>query len=99
MTLTQFKDTMVQRTPPPTLAPAMAALWWAAKTNWSQAHALVQDQSSREAAWVHAYLHRLEGDVSNARYWYRQAGRPAGSGPLAAEWDAIAAALLAAAES
>jgi hypothetical protein len=98
MTLAQFKNTILQSTPPRSLSPAIAALWWAAKTDWGQAHALVQDQSSREAAWVHAYLHRLEGDLSNAHYWYRQAGRPIGSGPLPAEWDAIASALLAAVE-
>jgi hypothetical protein len=54
------------------------------------------DESGRDAAWVHAYLHRVEGDLGNARYWYRQAGRSPAAGALDAEWDAIAAALLAA---
>ena len=51
-------------------------------------------QESREAAWVHAYLHRVEGDLDNAGYWYRQAHRPAQSGALPEEWEAIASALL-----
>jgi hypothetical protein len=52
------------------------------------------DEADKESAWVHAYLHRVEGDLPNARYWYRQAQRPVASQPLAAEWDAIAEALL-----
>jgi hypothetical protein len=56
----------------------------------------VQDDESREAAWVHAYLHRVEGDLPNARYWYRTAGKPAEAGALEEEWNAIAATLLAA---
>jgi hypothetical protein len=96
MTLAEFKNTVLQSDPAPTEDPALQALWWAAKRDWNRAHKLVQDQSSRDAAWVHAYLHRLEGDLSNAHYWYRQARRAAASGPLEAEWDAIATALLAA---
>ena len=52
------------------------------------------DEGPRDCAWVHAYLHRVEGDLANASYWYRQAQRPVSSKPLAAEWDAIAEALL-----
>ena len=80
--------------PAPDLSAPLAALWWAAKGDWDQAHRIVQDESSREAAWVHAYLHRVEGDLGNAGYWYRQAGQPVATDSLQAEWDRIAATLL-----
>ncbi len=94
MTPDSFKRTTRDPAPPGELSPALEALWWAAKGDWNRAHVLVQDDPSREAAWVHAYLHRVEGDLGNAGYWYRTAGRPAASGSLEVEWDAIAAALL-----
>ncbi len=94
MTLAQFKATLSKRRPPADLAPALAALWWAAQGDWDRAHRLVMDEAGGECAWVHAYLHRHEGDLPNARYWYRRAGRPVATGPLDAEWDAIAGALL-----
>ena len=71
------------------------ALWWAAKGDWDKAHKIVQDDESREAAWVHAYLHRVEGDLPNAGYWYRTAGKPVATGTLEDEWKAIAERLLA----
>ena len=75
------------------LPPAQAALWWAARDDWERAHEAAQSGSGRDADWVHAYLHRVEGDLDNAGYWYRRAGRPADTGPLDAEWAAIAATL------
>jgi hypothetical protein len=89
-----LKNTLTKSAPPPGLAPPLQALWWAAKGDWDTAHHLVQDESGRDAAWVHAYLHRVEGDRANAGYWYRQAGRPMAEGTFDAEWDAIARALL-----
>jgi hypothetical protein len=80
--------------PAPELNAPLAGLWWAAKGDWDRAHTIVQDESSREAAWVHAYLHRVEGDLGNAGYWYRQAGQPAARDSLEAEWQRIAATLL-----
>ena len=80
--------------PPPDLSAPLAALWWAAKSDWDQAHKIVQDDNSRDAAWVHAYLHRVEGDLGNAGYWYRQAGQVAAKDSLDAEWQRIAAKLL-----
>ena len=79
--------------PAPNLSAPLAGLWWAAKGDWDQAHKIVQDESSREAAWVHAYLHRVEGDLGNAGYWYRQAGQPVATDSLEAEWQRIANAL------
>jgi hypothetical protein len=90
----QFRRTLAAASPGPDLGAPLAALWWAAKGDWDKAHALVMDGASPEAAWVHAYLHRVEGDLGNARYWYRQAGRPASKAPLDAEWEEIARALL-----
>ena len=94
MTLAELKRTVSSAKPPAGIAPALAALWWAAKGDWDKAHGIVMKQESRDAAWVHAYLHRVEGDLDNAGYWYRRAHRPVAAGPLPEEWDAIAAALI-----
>jgi hypothetical protein len=94
MTLAEFKRATAKARPPAGLAPPLEALWWAAKGDWDTAHGIVMKEESRDAAWVHAYLHRVEGDENNAGYWYRQARRAVASGPLDAEWDAIADALI-----
>ncbi|HVG26071.1 MAG TPA: hypothetical protein VM865_00590 [Acidobacteriaceae bacterium] len=78
-----------------TLPPLVRALWHEAHGDWAAAHALAQDIESPEAARVHAYLHRKEGDESNAGYWYRRAGEPLPSVSFEAEWSSIASALLA----
>ena len=96
MTPLGFKRSLAKSQPPNGLSPALAGLWWAAKDNWHKAHKLVMDEENAECAWVHAYLHRVEGDLDNARYWYRQAHRKPATGELADEWDAIVAALLSA---
>jgi hypothetical protein len=93
-TLATFKESLSRSAPPARLRPALQGLWWAAKGEWDRAHTLVQDEESTEAAWVHAYLHRVEGDLPNAGYWYRRAGRASASGSLDEEWQAIAADLL-----
>jgi hypothetical protein len=94
MTFEEFKRDVSKAKPPSGVAPALTALWWAAKGDWDKAHGIVMKEDSRDAGWVHAYLHRVEGDLDNAGYWYRKARRPAASEPLPAEWDAIAAALI-----
>lgn len=82
--------------PPAGLDSAAQALWWAAKGDWERAHQLVQaHEGEKRADWVHAHLHRREGDESNARYWYRAAGQAPASGDLDAEWRRIVQALLA----
>jgi hypothetical protein len=95
MTLADFKKTLADHAPPRDLPAALAALWHDAKGDWDAAHRVAQDVEDETGAWVHAYLHRKEGDVSNAAYWYRRAGRPVARGPLEAEWEEIAAALMA----
>jgi hypothetical protein len=99
MTLAEFKSSVSKKSPPPGLAPALAALWWTAKGDWERAHALVMDEGGKDCAWIHAYLHRVEGDLGNARYWYGQAGKAPPTGQLRAEWDSIAKTLLAASPS
>ncbi len=89
-----FKQALRAPRPRRTSAAPLAGLWWAAKGDWDQAHRLVQDDPSAEAAWVHAYLHRVEGDLGNAGYWYRRAGRPAADDAVEAEWERIASTLL-----
>jgi len=94
MTPLGFKRSLSRSEPPSGLSPALAGLWWAAKDKWHKAHKLVMNEDSAECAWVHAYLHRVEGDLDNARYWYRRAHHAPAAGDLSDEWDAIAAALL-----
>ena len=74
---------------------ALQALWFAGRGDWELAHEIAQAEDSREAAWVHAYLHREEGDTSNAAYWSRRAGRPISTGVLRIEWEMIVRELLA----
>jgi hypothetical protein len=89
-----FEESLVQPAPPAGLSPAVEALWHERHGDWDRAHKIAQDISGPEGAWVHAYLHRREGDESNAAYWYGQAGQPVVRGSLDDEWRAIVEALL-----
>jgi hypothetical protein len=93
VSMADLKASLLDAQPAPALSPPLAAMWWAAKGNWDQAHKIVQDEAGKDAAWVHAYLHRVEGDLGNAGYWYRQAGQPVAKDTLEAEWERITAAL------
>ena len=75
--------------PPDGMSPALLALWHDANGNWEKAHEVAQSDTTREGSWVHAYLHRKEGDIGNAGYWYARARRPAADGPLEGEWTAM----------
>ena len=77
-------------TPPEGKGAALTALWHLARGEWDKAHALVQEEESAAAAWVHAHLHRVEGDEDNAGYWYRRAGKPHAKTSIEDEWDEIA---------
>ena len=90
-----FDGTLSHNEPPHALSAPLAALWWAKKGDWDKAHRLVMDEQSVEAAWVHAYLHRAEGDLGNAAYWYRQAHKAMAKGTLDDELSAIVTDLLA----
>jgi hypothetical protein len=93
MTWEEFRGSLKGETPP-AMPSLLTALWWEAKGDWSRAHEIAQDVASPEGAWVHAYLHRKEGDEGNADYWYRQAGKTRSRLPIETEWEQIAQALL-----
>lgn len=86
MSIHEFKTSST----PPTGSPLLVALWHDARGDWEAAHNIAQDIHSWEGSWVHAYLHRKEGDQWNAGYWYRQAGRPVCTNSLEQEWEALA---------
>ena len=94
MTLDEFRGTL-GGTSPPDVAPLLLALWYEARGDWDRAHRIAQDIDTMDAAWVHAYLHRREGDAGNARDWYDRAGRAEATGALDAEWGQLVEALLA----
>lgn len=94
MTLEEFQGTLSQTSAPVDLPESLQALWIEANGDWDAAHRLVQHLPGTDNAWVHAYLHRKEGDLGNAAYWYRQANRTVGSGAHDDEWQEIARELL-----
>ena len=103
MDVTEFRATQGGDTPPVGLSPALEAMWYAARAanvagaDWDRAHGIVQragEAGDRDADWVHAYLHRVEGDTANAGYWYRRAERPVADGTLDEEWTSLVEDLL-----
>ena len=95
MDMATFERSLESAAPPVGLSKPLQALWQEAKGAWDEAHSLAQADKGPAGAWVHAYLHRVEGDLRNAGYWYRRAGRPASEQALRVEWRSIATALLA----
>jgi len=93
-TLAEFKDAIASASPPAQLPATLVALWHDAKGDWDAAHKVAQDINDEDGAWIHAYLHRKEGDPGNAAYWYRRAGMPVSKLSLEAEWDEIVGQLL-----
>lgn len=93
MDLATFKESLNDEAPPEA-GLALRALWHDARGDWKRAHDLAQQADNQAGAWVHAYLHRKEGDRANAGYWYRRAGRPMAEGPLENEWENIAESLI-----
>jgi hypothetical protein len=96
MDVGEFRGTLSLAEPPAGLSLALQTLWWDAKDNWARAHECAQEDEGKTGSSVHAYLHRKEGDLSNARYWYNRAGRIPATVSLDAEWEALAGELLAA---
>ena len=94
MTVDDFKKSLAAGAPPPELPPILQALWHDGKGDWNAAHELAQDVPDPDGAWVHAYLHRKEGDAANAGYWYRRASQQVCGEPLEREWEAIVATFL-----
>ena len=90
----RFLASLGEPAPERGLSLALEALWWDAMGEWTRAHARALEDESAAGALVHAYLHRKEGDASNAAYWYRRARRDPATESLAAEWRRIAETLL-----
>ncbi len=97
MDLTRFSKSLTATMPPAGLTTPLEALWWEAKGDWTKAHEIAQAQEDPTSSWVHAYLPRVEGDLGNASYWYRRAGRPVATGPFKTEWESLATRFLASA--
>lgn len=89
MTLDDFHRSLIATDPPAGIPHALAGLWWDGKGDWNRAHESAQQDEGIEGSWVPAYLHRKEGDQSNAAYWYSRAGKPVCREPLDAEWARI----------
>jgi hypothetical protein len=89
MDITALKKSTDLVHPPEGLSIYLTALWYDAKGNWDKAHELIQDIDDAKAAWIHAYLHRKEGDVWNADYWYKRAGKKRPSVSLHEEWESL----------
>jgi hypothetical protein len=94
MTSEEFRDSLRQNDPPGGLSLGLAGLWWDGKGDWTKAHEAAQQDEGPAGAWVHAYLHRKEGDLSNAAYWYKRAGKIPSRKPLTEEWNEITRSLL-----
>ena len=94
MDLMAFRGSLAAAAPPAAVSLPLQALWWDAKGDWEKAHACAQAEPGAPGAAVHAYLHRKEPDLSNARYWYNRAGRAPATGTLEKEWDGLVAELL-----
>ena len=94
MTWQQFNNSLINDAPPAEIKPDLEALWFDAKGDWGRAHEVAQEIDDKTGAWIHAYLHRKEGDLGNAAYWYRRAGKPVPVVGLKEEHEAMVKALL-----
>jgi hypothetical protein len=94
LTFAELKASLTAATPPAGLSAALLALWHDGRGDWDAAHRVAQDIDDADGSWIHAYLHRKEGDAGNAAYWYRRAGQPVATSSLDAEWEQIVTVLL-----
>ncbi|MBS1558535.1 MAG: hypothetical protein JST69_07375 [Bacteroidetes bacterium] len=94
MTTAELKASLKVSRPPENISPLLKALWYDAKGEWTHAHTLAQEVNTKDGSWVHAYLHRKEGDKANAQYWYSRAGKNFPRISLADEWDEIVCELI-----
>ena len=94
MNVASFKESVAAAQPPAQASIYLKALWHDAKGDWEKAHELIQDRPDKAAAWIHAYLHRKEGDLWNADYWYRNAGKQRPALSLQEEWEQLTEAFL-----
>ena len=89
MNISAFQSGLTDDAPPPELSIPLQALWWDAKGNWASAHTLVDELETPDGMAVHAYLHRKEGDIGNADYWYRRARQTRPNLSLEEEWEQL----------
>jgi len=89
MDLPSFRESLTKSAPPEGLSTALRALWWDAKGDWDKAHECAQERDDQDGMRIHAYLHRKEGDLSNADYWYRRCGTTPATVSLAEEWEQL----------
>lgn len=89
MTFTEFKSSLMGSSAPAGLTVELEALWYDGKGDWNRSHEVIQDVNSKNAAWIHAYLHRKEGDPGNAQYWYSRANKTMPKVSLEEEWKAL----------
>jgi len=94
MKFEEFQKSLGASSPPANLSGYLESLWYDAKGDWNKSHEIIQDIEDQRAAWIHAYLHRKEGDIGNADYWYRRAGKSRPDTTLTEEWKNIVEALL-----
>jgi len=87
MTYEEFIMSLSSDQPPEKLSEILKALWYDGKNDWEGSHNIAQEIEDNNGSWVHAYLHRKEGDLSNARYWYSRAGKSEPNMPLKQEWE------------
>jgi hypothetical protein len=89
MTPAEFKSSLTSSRPPQNMGGLLKSLWYDAKGDWEKAHETAQEIPTKDGSWIHAYLHRKEGDNFNASYWYTRAGREMPTVPLEKEWETI----------
>jgi len=94
MDISALKESLSNDAPPPDSSVYLEALWYDGKDDWNKAHDLIQDVPDKNASWIHAYLHRKEGDIWNADYWYSKAGKKRPDLSLQQEWEEIVKAFL-----
>lgn len=94
MTFNEFNNSLSKSIPPSSISGYLLSLWYDGKNEWEKAHTTIQDIEDKTAAWIHAYLHRKEGDIGNADYWYNRSGRKRPDLSLKDEWEAIVKELL-----
>ena len=94
MKFDEFQQSLRDPAPPGNLSGYLQSLWYDAKGDWNRSHEIIQNIEDKTAAWIHAYLHRKEGDIGNAAYWYRRADKKRPDGALKEEWETIVKALL-----
>jgi hypothetical protein len=89
MTLQDFKSSLDQPEPPTGIGQLLLALWYDGKGDWDASHNVAQEIHTHDGSWIHAYLHRKEGDAGNAAYWYSRASKPVCKVSLQQEWEQL----------